>query len=303
MRDVTWGKAQCKVDTTRRLAYPSHRQYRCSQHTRSIGDRAWAVLRRVAAHAVRHGRSMALLSTTPTRKSLRTFAWLAIVTMGGATAPNSAETVPSNNVWHSDTTAHNADASLGSGAPLPLYSTPVSPVIVARLFDPPPQPWNAGHRGIDLVSEPGHEVRSPGAGVVTFAGTVVDRGVITVRHSNGLRSSLEPVNPIVEEGDIVEAHQAVGYVESTSAHCAPSHCVHWGLRDGERYLNPLDWLVGFGPVRLLPMREPGPFADIEQATEMPPSSRATRAVSSPRQSGSARHAIPSLRGFRLSARA
>ncbi|PKQ25120.1 MAG: M23 family peptidase [Actinobacteria bacterium HGW-Actinobacteria-4] len=137
-----------------------------------------------------------------------------------------------------------------------MFASAVTPVEVARLFDPPPQPWNAGHRGIDLVAQPGQTVQTPGPGVVTFAGTVVDRGVVTVLHANGLRSSLEPIDPAVQAGDRVDARQVVGHVQDGSGHCSPRHCVHWGLRDGERYLNPLDWLEGFGPVRLLPMREP-----------------------------------------------
>lgn len=144
--------------------------------------------------------------------------------------------------------ASRADDSQGA------LISPVEGVRVVRLFDPPPQPWHAGHRGIDLAAPVGAPVLSPGAGVVTFAGEVVDRGVVTVTHPNGLRSSLEPVSVSVEVGQRVAAGQQLGTVADGSHHCGDSACVHWGLRDGTRYLNPLDWLVGFGPVRLLPLK-------------------------------------------------
>lgn len=140
------------------------------------------------------------------------------------------------------------------GGDTAVLVSPVGGVRVVRLFDPPPQPWHAGHRGIDLAASVGAPVLSPGAGVVTFAGDVVDRGVVTITHPQGLRSSLEPVRASVEVGDSVGAGQQIGVVEDGQGHCGGRTCVHWGVRDGARYLNPLDWLAGFGRVRLLPVR-------------------------------------------------
>lgn len=132
------------------------------------------------------------------------------------------------------------------------------PLDLVRPFRAPPTQWGAGHRGVDLASEVDAVVRSPGAGVVTFAGTVVNRGVVVVAHPNGLRSSLEPIEASVEVGQVVAALEEVGRVQAfdgqtARSHCAPSICVHWGVRRGEVYVDPLDVLRGFGPVRLLPL--------------------------------------------------
>lgn len=135
----------------------------------------------------------------------------------------------------------------------PVLQAPLDPpVIVARPFDAPAEPWAPGHRGVDLATGPARPVRAPGAGLVTFSGTVVDRGVVTITHGDGLRSSLEPVVPAVRAGQRVLPGQVVGAVASTPGHCAPSTCLHWGLRRGETYLDPMRWVLDRGPVVLLP---------------------------------------------------
>lgn len=140
-------------------------------------------------------------------------------------------------------------------APAALLASPVVPVDVVHLFDRPPNPWDAGHRGIDLRAAPGGEVRSPGEGIVIFSGTVVNRPLVSIALDNGLRSAVEPVTGLVDKGMRVAQGEVIGTVAESSAasHCAPEQCVHWGLRRGEEYLNPLDWLVGLGPIVLLPL--------------------------------------------------
>ncbi|WP_298459770.1 M23 family metallopeptidase [uncultured Cellulomonas sp.] len=139
--------------------------------------------------------------------------------------------------------------------PARAYAPPLdAPLVVVRDFDGPPQPWAAGHRGVDLAADPGQTVRAPQGGVVTFAGTVVDRGVVTVTHDDGLRSSLEPVRWSVGLGQRVVQGQVVGSVSQAAGHCAPATCLHWGLRRGESYLDPMRWVTGRGPIVLLPER-------------------------------------------------
>lgn len=128
----------------------------------------------------------------------------------------------------------------------PFTGTP--PVL--RHFDKPPEPWMAGHRGVDLGAPPDGVVRSPAEGVVVFTGTVVNRPVITIDHGNGLLSSFEPVSPSVVKGDRVRAGQEVGRV-STERHC-PSLCVHWGVRENGEYVNPLPFVSDRRPSVLLP---------------------------------------------------
>jgi murein DD-endopeptidase MepM/ murein hydrolase activator NlpD len=109
--------------------------------------------------------------------------------------------------------------------------------VVLRAFRRPPRRWNAGHRGIDLRATQGATVLAPRAGTVTFAGTVVDRGVVTITHPDGLRSSLEPLAPLVSVGDEVAAGQPVGRL-GAGGHCR-SGCLHWGIRRGQVYLDPM----------------------------------------------------------------
>lgn len=133
-------------------------------------------------------------------------------------------------------------------APVP-YTLPVRGAVL-RLFDPPEVRWAAGHRGVDLAAEPGAVVRAPATGVVAFAGVVAGRGVVTVRHPDGLRSSLEPVTASVAAGDQVASGDPLGELESRATHPG----LHWGVRRGEVYLDPLGLLPSAGPVVLLPDR-------------------------------------------------
>jgi len=139
--------------------------------------------------------------------------------------------------------------ALPATTPVP-YRAPVEGAVL-RLFDAPAQRWSSGHRGVDLAAAVGEAVRSPAAGVVSFSGTVVDRGVVTITHPDGLRSSLEPVVGAPVAGTTVGAGDQIGNVQR-SGHCAREACVHWGVRRGQTYLDPLE-LLGVDPVVLLPV--------------------------------------------------
>lgn len=121
---------------------------------------------------------------------------------------------------------------------------------VVRGFEPPAAPWSAGHRGVDLLTTAGSPVLAAGSGVVSYAGRVAGRGVISVVHGS-LRTTYEPVRPTVAVGARVQAGTVVGHLEGRPSHCAPRSCLHWGLLRGDIYLDPL-LLVGRGRVRLLP---------------------------------------------------
>lgn len=121
-----------------------------------------------------------------------------------------------------------------------------------RSFDPPPHPWLAGHRGVDLAAPAGTVVRSAGPGTVLFAGLVAGRPVITVGHADGLRTTHEPVQPAVRPGQSVAAGAPLGELLPGHPGCPADACLHWGLRRGTDYLDPLA-LLGLGPVRLLPV--------------------------------------------------
>jgi hypothetical protein len=141
-----------------------------------------------------------------------------------------------------------------SVASWPLYPEPA----VLRSFQPPAQRWSPGHRGVDLAASAGQAVLAPAPGTVTFAGVVVDRGVLTVTHPGGLRSSFEPVTSQVPVGTVVSQGAVIALVDPSVAHCAPATCLHWGVRRGDVYLDPLRMLAPPPPSVLLPLRGTGP---------------------------------------------
>ena len=144
-------------------------------------------------------------------------------------------------------------------APAPVQPDAVWPLdprpeVVSR-FDPPASRWGAGHRGVDLRGPVGQPVRAAEAGTVTFAGRLAGRGVVVVSHG-ATRTTYEPLAATVAVGDAVAAGTVIGRLELLGSHCLPHACLHWGLLEGERYLDPLT-LVGGGPVRLLPLSGEG----------------------------------------------
>ncbi len=140
-----------------------------------------------------------------------------------------------------------AEPSSAVGFTWPL----VPPPAVARPFEAPDSAFGPGHRGVDLVGDPGQPVLAAANGVVVHAGWLVDREVVSVEHDGGLRTSYEPVVPAVAAGDRVARGQVIGHLEPGHPGCANRACLHWGLREGERYRDPLE-LVSPGRVRLLP---------------------------------------------------
>ncbi|MEU0233271.1 MULTISPECIES: M23 family metallopeptidase [unclassified Streptomyces] len=130
-----------------------------------------------------------------------------------------------------------------------------SPPGIVRGWQPPPGPYAAGHRGVDLAAPPGTPVLAPTAGTVTFAGPVGGRGVLTLTlpgtGTPPLRTTFSPVTPLVPAGTAVPAGTPIARV-TPGTHC-PETCLHWGLRRGDHYLNPL-FLTKRGPSRLLPLR-------------------------------------------------
>ena len=144
-------------------------------------------------------------------------------------------------------------AGLSLGGISPAYADSprtVAPILgsVVRGFDPPDQPWLAGHRGVDVLSEPGQAVAAAMDGVVSFAGTVVGRPVISLNHGD-LTTTYEPVEASVSPGEFVLAGQTIGTL--ISGHTCPGDaCLHWGLKRGDTYLDPLS-LLEHPKIRLL----------------------------------------------------
>lgn len=171
----------------------------------------------------------------------------------------------------------------GPGGPLgvaafapsvPIYRWPLDgrPTVV-RPFVPPSRPWLPGHRGVDLAAAPDVPVRAAGAGVVAYAGRIAGTGVVSVDHAGGLRTTYQPLVPLVGAGQAVVAGEPLGALVAGHAGCPVEACLHWGLRAGETYLDPLA-LLGGGRIRLLPLT---PEAGSPRSAARPPATRQRRA--------------------------
>jgi len=152
------------------------------------------------------------------------------------------------------TTTSAGKSSQGTHGDLTLsFTWPLSPrPTVHRLFEQPRSQWSHGHRGVDLLAAVGQPVLSAGEGVVAFSGVVAGRGVITVRHSGGLRTSYEPIDMRLTSGAPVRRGARIGVVSATAGHCVPLTCLHWGAISGQTYRDPLS-LLGFSRPILLPL--------------------------------------------------
>ncbi|MEO9223347.1 MAG: M23 family metallopeptidase, partial [Mycobacteriaceae bacterium] len=88
-------------------------------------------------------------------------------------------------------------------------------------------------------------------GTVVFAGALAGRGVVSVQHADGLRTTYEPVTAVVVQGAVVVRGQLLGVLAPGHPGCSAAACLHWGVRRGEVYLDPLR-LIGRWQVRLKP---------------------------------------------------
>jgi murein DD-endopeptidase MepM/ murein hydrolase activator NlpD len=139
--------------------------------------------------------------------------------------------------------------------PATRFAWPLAPPPpVLRRFQAPGTPYGPGHRGVDLGGVPGQPVLAAADGVVVFAGHLVDRSLVSIDHPGGLRTTYEPIAPAVAVGAAVRRGDTIGHLQPGHPECtgAPA-CLHWGVRRGEQYLDPL-MLVLSHHVRLLPWR-------------------------------------------------
>ncbi len=127
---------------------------------------------------------------------------------------------------------------------------------VTRIFDAPAPDWRAGHRGVDLAGIPGQPVYPGSPGTVVFAGPLAGRPVVSVAHPGGLRTSYEPVDPLVRAGEPVDTASPLGRLAAGHPGCPVAACLHWGAMWGPAaradYVDPLG-LLAATPVRLKPL--------------------------------------------------
>ncbi len=152
--------------------------------------------------------------------------------------------------------AMGAPAAAQPVAPVGAFGWPLQPGPPSALtpFRPPSHPYGPGHRGVDLAGSAAQPVLAAGDGVVAFADVLAGRGVVSVEHPSGLRTTYEPVEPGVRPGQPVRRGESLGRLAAGHPTCVPAVCLHWGLRraraEGFEYLDPLRLIRH--RVRLLP---------------------------------------------------
>ncbi|UJW35988.1 M23 family metallopeptidase [Saccharothrix sp. AJ9571] len=139
----------------------------------------------------------------------------------------------------------------------PRFTWPLHPrPQVIRGFDAPETDFGPGHRGVDLAAAADQQVFAAGTGYVVFAGTIAGRGVVSVDHDGDLRTTYEPLVPQVAAGDQVYSGQVIGTVVAGHPECTVAVCLHWGVRRGLEYLDPLPLVLETTRLRLKPW-DPG----------------------------------------------
>jgi murein DD-endopeptidase MepM/ murein hydrolase activator NlpD len=191
-------------------------------------------------------------------------AFIAAMTLSGSATPvptavprppPTIHRTAATDVTGPDHVASTAAAIGGSprGGPARAYGWPLSPHPgVHRRFELPSDKYSRGHRGVDLLAAVGQPVLSAGEGVVAFSGVIAGRGVVTIAHAEGLRTSYEPVEARLTSGSVVHQGTRIGVVSAAAGHCVPLTCLHWGAFSGQTYRDPLT-LLGFGRPILLPL--------------------------------------------------
>lgn len=142
--------------------------------------------------------------------------------------------------------AGSALPSRAAGPAPPVVPPGRSPLTGApapsRDFQPPARRWQSGHRGVDLPGRPGEPVLAAAEGRVSHAGMLAGRGVVVIEHGP-VRTTYEPVVAQVKAGERVTAGQPIGTLAAGHPECSVEACLHWGLKAGEDYLDPLLMLV------------------------------------------------------------
>ena len=140
--------------------------------------------------------------------------------------------------------------ALESAATQSGYSNPVEGALIVDHFRPPETVYGAGNRGIDEITRPGAPVMASASGDVIFAGQVAGTLHLTIRHSDGLRTSYSFLaSLLVQQGDRVDQGQVIATSSGT---------FHFGVRDTDgSYLDPEALLGGTTGSHLVPGADDG----------------------------------------------
>lgn len=136
-----------------------------------------------------------------------------------------------------------------------LWVAPLKTPTLVHEFRQPNSDWSAGHRGVDYLAAEGAPVIAPKDSVVSFDGKVVNRGVLSLKTSEGLILSLEPICSQLSVGQSIRTGEYLGnacYGTEYVSHCLPRLCLHFSMRNASGYLSPLVKIGGLSPSRLKP---------------------------------------------------
>jgi murein DD-endopeptidase MepM/ murein hydrolase activator NlpD len=125
---------------------------------------------------------------------------------------------------------------------MPPYLRPVRGAIL-RHYEPPPTPYAAGHRGIDMAAPVGTPVLAANDGIVAFAGPVGGRLFVSIDHADGIRTTYSFLSLVsVRKGQAVKRGDRVGD-SGTGDGSSPEPHLHFGARTGADYIDPEPLLV------------------------------------------------------------
>ncbi len=124
-----------------------------------------------------------------------------------------------------------------AAAATPGYLRPVKGPII-RHFEPPPTPFSAGHRGIDMAVPLGTDVLASNDGVVTFAGPVAGELFVSIDHADGIRTTYSFLSVVsVTRGAAISRGQRLGLSGPGHSGSTQPH-LHFGARIGDTYIDP-----------------------------------------------------------------
>ncbi len=151
---------------------------------------------------------------------------------------------------------------------------PLPGAAMTRGFQIGEKNWLPGHRGVDLAGQPDQPVLAAAAGSVRWIGVINGVPGLSIQHADGAITTYQPVNATVNRGAPVEVGDPIGLLAAGHPGCTAAACLHWGVRVGKKYLDPMLWLGGDAiKVRLLPVgsrpKSFTPPADDELAADEP----------------------------------
>lgn len=129
-------------------------------------------------------------------------------------------------------------ANVGGVASMLKRSPVFIPPVDAPVSDPfrmPDNPYGAGNRGVEYVTDAGDTVLASASGRVSFAGPVARELYVTLDHGGGLLSSYSYLQRInVAQGDTVTQGDIIGL--------ASERYLHFSVRLNGEYVDPESYL-------------------------------------------------------------